>query len=245
MECRARKPLEHVEIRFITDKANPCFGARGLFAKTEIPKGRIVCPYMGLYRQQTDSFSHYIFNLDLDIPMPGRAAAKKVLFDVDSRASCIGNESKFINDGICLSCIKAIQTENSEDELVPKSKRRWGTRWFGPHANPLRPDCTCKDSNVVAASRLNTLLGIPYIAIIATKSIKKNEELLLNYGEQYWAHMLPEEVNIEGKRAVSDISSAAAAFSTQHDAKKAHAASSSSSAAAAHRMSLLQTVPEN
>jgi hypothetical protein len=110
-------------------------------------------------------------------------------------------------DNLFRSCIKAIQTENSEDELVPKNKRKWGMRWFGPHANPLRPDCTCKHSNVVAASRLNTLLGIPYIAIIgqccnnvkicfclsfgnpvtpasATRNIKKNEELLLNYGEQ-------------------------------------------------------------
>ena len=58
MEYRVRNPLEHVEvtpqhfylgflvmlhqIRVIDDATNPCNGARGLFAKTKIPKGRLV-----------------------------------------------------------------------------------------------------------------------------------------------------------------------------------------------------------
>jgi hypothetical protein len=88
MEYRVRRPLEHVEvtslhkhfvfsvmfrqIRVIDDITNPCNGARGLFARTKIPKGRLVrerlrigccslwylmhlqiCTYIGLYRQQT------------------------------------------------------------------------------------------------------------------------------------------------------------------------------------------------
>ena len=79
----------------------------------------------------------------------------------------------------------------------------------------------------MACSRLNALLGIPYIAIIgegrsiphlslvfyqrpspAIKKICKNEELLLNYGEQYWRNMLPEEVNSEGKKVDADLPTA-------------------------------------
>jgi hypothetical protein len=115
---------------------------------------------------------------------------------------------------------------------------------------------------VVAQSRVNKLLGIPYIAIIgkrsnavclrvvllvvvvlmmvmvtmmmmmmsvsafisplasrvtpphasvtrlthyaALRAIKKNEELLLEYGENYWRNMQPEEVNAEAERDITD-----------------------------------------
>ena len=113
--------------------------------------------------------------------------------------------------------MKKIQLESIDDELVPKRKR--GTRWFSCPG--------CRPTNVLAVSRINALLGIPYIAIIcesrsapclslvflliislASKKISKNEELLLNYGEQYWLHMLPEEVNSEGKKVDADVPTA-------------------------------------
>lgn len=46
------------------------------------------------------------------------------------------------------------------------------------------------------------------IISLAIKKISKNEELLLNYGEQYWLHMLPEEVNSEGKKVDADVPTA-------------------------------------
>jgi hypothetical protein len=197
MEFRMRKPLEHLEIRTITDPQDPCYGARGVFAKTTIPKDRIVCPYMGLYRQQTESNSHFIFNLDFDIP--GKGAPKKIKLDIDSRGSCIGNESKFINDGICLDCIRKIQAGENEAAPANKPRARGGTRWI---------NCSkCRESNVMGRNRISSLLGIPYIAIIATRQINKGEELLLNYGEGYWQAMQPHEVNAEGQKAATDCNS--------------------------------------
>jgi hypothetical protein len=35
--------------------------------------------------------------------------------------------------------------------------------------------------------------------------MNKGEELLLNYGEDYWRNMMPEEVNAEGKKALADL----------------------------------------
>ena len=39
----------------------------------------------------------------------------------------------------------------------------------------------------------------------AGRAINKGEELLLNYGEDYWRNMMPEEVNAEGKKALADL----------------------------------------
>jgi hypothetical protein len=47
-----------------------------------------------------------------------------------------------------------------------------------------------------------------FIHVAAGRNINKGEELLLNYGEDYWRNMLPDEVNAEGKRALADRSPA-------------------------------------
>ena len=62
------------------------------------------------------------------------------------------------------NCIEVLMKLSEDaDDLDPKPKRnrgQIGTRW-------IQSDCKkCRSSNVVAQSRLNSLLGVPYIAII-------------------------------------------------------------------------------
>jgi hypothetical protein len=61
------------------------------------------------------------------------------------------------------NCIEALMDISKDaNDLDPKPKRKrgqTGTRW-------IPNECKCRSSNVVAQSRLNSLLGVPYIAII-------------------------------------------------------------------------------
>jgi hypothetical protein len=85
MEYRVRRPLEHVEvpslhkhlvflvmfhqIRVIDDITNPCNGARGLFARTKIPKGRLVHERLRIVRWLLSVVSHASSGLHLHRPL--------------------------------------------------------------------------------------------------------------------------------------------------------------------------------
>ena len=169
-------PAKCVYPGILRNPKDPCFRAStrislhfGLFASKQILKDTIIMEYAGLVRRENEGM--YQINPEYAVKL---GACDEHILNHQVKGKDIDYSNAYILDGEWLF---------NEGSLI--NDHRWS---LAGEESVLHRDVNAKFLEVVVN-------GWPHIFIISTKNISKDEELLIDYGPEYWEKILNERLN--------------------------------------------------